>query len=343
MKAMVLDRVASLEQVPDPLRMVDLPAPIPARNEILLKVSVCGVCHTELDEIEGRLTPPKLPIVLGHEVVAKVAGLGEQANRFSIGDRVGVGWIHSSDGSSTENLSEEFRATGYNVSGGYAQYMTVPQDYAVPIPDTLSDVEAAPLMCAGAIGFRALRLSGIVDGQTLGLMGFGGSAHLVLQMSKHLYPNTKVFVFDRKKDVRDFALRLGADWAGGIGERSPTAITATIDTTPAWRPVVEAMKDLMPGGRLVINAIRKEERDKAELLNLSYHDHLWMEREIKSVANLTHRDIAEFVPLAGEIPLRPEVAVFPLEQANQALRQLRGGGMKGSNVLQINHSDEPNR
>ncbi len=335
MKAMVLDHVASLQQNPTPLRMTELPIPQPSRSELLLKVIACGVCHTELDEIEGRLVPPRLPLVLGHEIVARVANIGSDVTKHAVGDRVGVGWIHSSCGGPKENLSDDFRGTGFHVNGGYAQYMTVPQDYAVPIPNSLSDFEAAPLMCAGAIGYRALRLAGIEDGQPLGLMGFGGSAHLVLQMAKHLYPNSSVHVFDRKKDVRQFSLQLGADWAGNIDASSPIKLAAIIDTTPVWRCVVAAMKNLAPGGRLVINAIRKEDHDQRELLNLSYHEHLWMEREIKSVANLTHQDIAELLPLAAEIPLRPSITTFALSDANVALGQLRGGGMKGTHVLRI--------
>ena len=335
MKAMVLDRVASLQQNPTPLRMTELPIPQPSRSELLLKVIACGVCHTELDEIEGRLIPPRLPLVLGHEIVARVASIGSDVTKHAVGDRVGVGWIHSSCGGPKENLSDDFRGTGFHVNGGYAQYMTVPQDYAVPIPNSLSDFEAAPLMCAGTIGYRALRLAGIDDGQPLGLMGFGGSAHLVLQMAKHLYPNSRVHVFDRQKDVRQFSLQLGADWAGNIDASSPTKLAAIIDTTPVWRCVVAAMKNLAPGGRLVINAIRKEDHDQRELLNLSYHEHLWMEREIKSVANLTHQDIAELLPLAAEIPLRPSITTFALSDANVALGQLRGGGMKGTHVLRI--------
>jgi propanol-preferring alcohol dehydrogenase len=335
MKAMILDRTVSLDEVAKPLRLADLPIPVPAAGELLVQVSVCGVCHTELDEIEGRLTPSRLPIVLGHEVIGQVHDLGAAATRFSIGDRVGIGWIHHSNGQPDENLSPQFAATGCDVNGGYAQYITVPEDYAAKIPENLSDTEAAPLMCAGAIGYRALGLTSILDGQPLGLMGFGGSAHLVLQLAKHLYPRSPVFIFDRKESVQQFAMTLGADWAGGVDQLPPQNLKAIIDTTPAWRPVVESMKKLVPGGRLVINAIRKEEFDKDALLDLSYHEHLWMEREIKSVANLTHTDIAQFLPLAGKIPLRPEVTLFPLEQANEALHNLRQGGIQGANVLMI--------
>ncbi len=335
MKAMVLEQTVLLDEVAKPLRMVELPVPEPAANELLVRVSVCGVCHTELDEIEGRLTPPRLPVVLGHAVVGHVDDHGPDVTAFSIGDRVGIGWIHHSDGKLNENLSPEFAATGCDVNGGYAQYMTVGEDYAVAIPENLGDTEAAPLMCAGAIGYRALRLASILDSEPLGLMGFGGSAHLVLQVAKHLYPRSPVFVFDRKKEVQKFAVDLGADWAGDVDQLPPQRLKAIIDTTPAWRPIVESMKKLSPGGRLVINAIRKEDGDKEALLELSYHDHLWMEREIKSVANLTRRDIAEFLPLAAKIPLRPEVTLFPLEKANEALQNLRQGGIRGANVLTI--------
>ncbi len=190
-------------------------------------------------------------------------------------------------------------------------------------------------MCAGAIGYRALRLAGIADGQALGLMGFGSSAHLVIQTARHLYPSSPIYVFDRSESVRAFARTLGAQWAGEIDAPPPQPLQAIIDTTPVWRPVVESMKKLRPGGRLVINAIRKADTDKEALLELSYHDHLWMEREIKSVANLTHFDIAEFLPLAGQIPLKPTVTPFPLEAANEALQVLYSGSVRGSNVLII--------
>ena len=335
MRAMVLDQLAPLSEVPRPLRLADLPKPEPRSDEILLEVGVCGVCHTELDEIEGRLRPTRMPIVLGHQVIGRVEAVGPQANRFQVGNRVGVGWIHHSDGSREENLSPEFRATGCDVDGGYAEFMSVPQDYAVAIPDNLSDQEAAPLMCAGAIGYRSLRLTSIGDGEALGLMGFGSSAHLVIQTARHLYPNSAVYVFDRSESVREFALSLGAHWAGGIRDTPPEPLAAIIDTTPVWLPIVESMKKLAPGGRLVINAIRKVDADKEELLKLSYHDHLWMEREIKSVANLTRFDISEFLPLAGEIPLKPTVTSFPLEEANEALQSLNSGSVQGSHVLLV--------
>ncbi len=330
---MILERTAPLTERPEPLRLVDAPEPSPGPGEVLLEVLACGVCHTELDEIEGRTAPPRLPVIPGHEVIGRVVALGEGATRYALGDRLGVGWIHKSSGGADENLAPEFVATGRDVDGGYAELMTVPEDYAYPVPAVFDDAEAAPLLCAGAIGYRALRLTGLSDGEPLGLTGFGGSAHLVLQLARHLYPNSAVSVFARDADVRSFAVSQGADWAGATEDRAPEPLKAIIDTTPVWKPVVEALANLRPGGRLVINAIRKEDHDKGELQHLSYHEHLWLEREIKSVANITARDIAEFLEIAGEIPLRPEVTRYRLEDANRALVELRSGGVKGAKVV----------
>jgi propanol-preferring alcohol dehydrogenase len=234
-----------------------------------------------------------------------------------------------------ENLSPSFRATGRDANGGYAEFMTVPEAYAYPIPALYSDVEAAPLLCAGAVGYRALKLTGLKDGQRLGLTGFGGSAHIVLQIARCHFLNSPVYVFARDQAARDFARQLGAVWAGDTFERSPEQLHAIIDTTPAWGPVVEALANLLPGGRLVINAIRKEDFDKDSLLKLNYHDYLWMEREIKTVANVTHYDIQEFLPLAAKVPVRPEVTTYRLEEANRALIELKRGPVKGAKVLAI--------
>lgn len=335
MKAMLLRRIVDLNECDRPLELEDVPIPVPGPGEVLLRVTACGVCHTELDEIEGRTAPPSYPVIPGHEVIGLVERLGPNVLMPRIGDRVGVGWIYSSSGGDDENLSPRFRATGRDANGGYAEYMTIPAGYAYPIPDGLSDAEAAPLLCAGAIGYRALRLTGLKDGEPLGLMGFGGSAHLVLQVVKHLFPNSPVFVFARDEASRAFAVELGAVWAGNIMDRSPEPLRAVIDTTPAWNPMVEALANLRPGGRLVVNAIRKEDHDKLSLEHLSYHDHLWMEREMKSVANITARDIREFLPIAATIPLRPQVEIYPLEQANQALVELKREPVRGAKVLKV--------
>jgi propanol-preferring alcohol dehydrogenase len=205
----------------------------------------------------------------------------------------------------------------------------------VSIPDEFQDTEAAPLLCAGAIGYRALKLTGLADGDFLGLTGFGASGHLVLQLAKHLFPNSPVYVFARSGRERDFAIELGADWSGDIGDAPPHHLHAIIDTTPAWKPVVAALAVLRPGGRLVINAIRKERGDQSLLGLMSYEDHLWLEKELKSVANITHKDIAEFLPIAARIPIRVETETYALEDANEALRDLRAGHVRGAKVLQI--------
>ena len=335
MLAMQLNRSVSLVEEDAPLDPVELPVPKPGPDEVLIRVHACGVCHTELDEIEGRLPPPSLPIIPGHEVVGTIEQMGSQVQNHKAGDRVGVGWIHRSDGTEQENLAVDFTATGRDVNGGYAEFMTAPAAYAIPIPAGIADEQAAPLLCAGAIGYRALRLTGLANGQRLGLTGFGGSAHIVLQLCRYLYPASPIAVFARDGGSRDFASSLGADWVGNTGDRAPEPLHAIIDTTPAWSPVVEALANLRPGGRLVINAIRKEDGDKAALMGLSYHEHLWLEREIKSVANITAADIAEFLPIAAKIPIRSEVETYPLLAANRALVSLKREPVRGAKVLII--------
>jgi len=341
MKAMVLDKVCRLEESKTPLRLTHLPEPIPGENEILVRVSVCGVCHTELDEIEGRTPPLRFPVILGHQVIGRIEKNGSTARRFNAGDRVGVAWIYSACGKcrfcqrGDENLCVEFKATGRDVNGGYAQYMTVPEKFAYSIPNAFSDVDAAPLLCAGAIGYRSLRLTGLNDGDNLGLTGFGASAHLVLKMARHRYPNSRIFVFARSEKERTFAMELGAAWAGDSEDESPEKVRCIIDTTPIWKPVVEALRNLEPGGRLVINAIRKEEGDKKYLEQLDYPVHLWMEKEIKSVANVSRQDVREFLALAAAIPIKPEVQEFKLEDANEALAELKARKIRGAKVLRI--------
>lgn len=341
MKAMVLKKICNLKEVRNPLEMVDLPDPVPDEKQIVLKVSACGVCHTELDEIEGRTPPPHLPVVLGHQVVGTVVERGKEAHRYALGDRVGIGWIYSACEACSfcaqgeENLCEQFMATGRDANGGYAEYTVVGEDFAYPIPDVFSDAEAAPLLCAGAIGYRSLRLTGMKDGQKLGLTGFGASAHLVLKMAKHKYPNSRVFVFARSEKEQEFAREIGAVWAGDTEDTPPEKLDCVIDTTPVWKPVVEALKNLESGGRLVINAIRKEDVDQDYLLKLDYPEHLWMEKEIKSVANVARRDVSEFLELAAEIPIKPEVQQFALEDANTALMELKERKIRGAKVLRM--------
>ena len=341
MRAMLLTKTAIIKPGKDALEPAEIPAPVAGPDEILVKVSTCGVCHTELDEIEGRTAPSRLPMVLGHQVVGRVEKAGARALRYKPGDRVGIAWIHSSCGrceyclEGNDNLCDGFTATGRDAFGGYAEYTTVPELFAFPIPEAFSDAEAAPLLCAGTIGYRSLRLTGMEDGKNLGLTGFGASAHLVIQMARHRFPHSKVFVFARSETERAFARDLGAFWAGATEDESPEKLHAVIDTTPAWKPVVESLKNLRKGGRLVINAIRKEERDKEALLCLDYPAHLWLEKEIKSVANVARQDVKEFLELAAEIPIRPEVEEFELEDANRALRELKAGQIRGAKVLRV--------
>jgi len=340
MKAMILNKTAPIEE--RPLVPEDLPIPKPGSKQILVKTLTCGICHTELDEIEGRLQP-KLPIILGHEVVGKVESLGPEATKYKAGDRVGIAWINSACGKchfcqeGNENLCAEFKGTGCHANGGYGEYAVVKEDFAYLIPDRFSDSEAAPLLCAGAIGYRALRLSNLQDGQILGLFGFGASAHIVIQIAKYKYTNCKVFVFTRPKQIehQNLAKKLGADWVGATGEAPPAKLNCAIDFTPAWKPVVEAMRALEKGGRLVINAIRKEEKDKDALLKLDYPTHIWLEKEIKSVANITKKDAEEFLPLATEIPIIPKIQEFQLQEANEALILLKQGKIQGAGVLKI--------
>jgi len=342
---MILREITSIPENPKPLDLVDLPVPIPGKDEILIRISTCGVCHTELDEIEGRTPPSIFPVIPGHQVVGVVEDTGSQVTTHSIGDRVGVAWIFSSCGEckfckdGAENLCPEFKATGRDAYGGYAEYMTVPGSFAYPIPVGFSDSEAAPLLCAGAIGYRSIRLSGIQNGDSLGLSGFGGSGHIVLKLVKHQFPASRVYVFSRTKSERDFALELGADWSGDITERPPKKLDAVIDTTPVWKPVVESLQNLAPNGRLVINAIRKESIDQEYLLKLDYPKHLWMEKEIKSVANVTRKDVLEFLDLASKIPLKPYTQKYRLEDANKALVELKTRNIRGAKVLKINFSD----
>lgn len=339
---MLLHDICDLSQNNSPLEMSEVPVPQPEKYEIRLKVLTCGVCHTELDEIEGRTPPPRYPVIPGHQIVGLVEAMGEQSSLHKIGDRVGVGWIHSACGqcnfclTDRENLCPDFKATGRDVNGGYAEYMTVPESFAVPIPELFSDAEAAPLLCAGAIGYRSLSLSGLKKNQNLGLTGFGASGHLVLKMVKHRFPGIKVFVFARSQEEREFALQLGAVWAGKTEEVPPEAQDAIIDTTPVWKPVVESLKFLVPGGRLVINAVRKESTDRDYLSRIEYPEHLWMEKEIKSVANVTRKDISGFLKLAAAVPIKPEVQEFSLEESNQALLELKNRKIRGGKVLRIN-------
>ena len=341
MKAMVLTGVADLKTDSYPLSLRDVPDPVPAAGEILIRIAACGVCHTEIDEIEGRTPPPFYPVIPGHQIVGRVAGNGRGASRFKAGDRVGVAWIHSACGTcrfcrgGRENLCPDFKATGRDADGGYAEAMVVPEDFAYPIPGVFSDLDAAPLLCAGAVGYRSLKLAALENGGNLGLTGFGASGHLVIQAVRRTHPRSHVFVFARSPEQREFALGLGAVWAGDIDEDPGELMQAVIDTTPAWKPVVRSLRHLERGGRLVVNAIRKEDADKCELLRLDYAADLWMEKTIVSTANVTRADVAEFLKLAAEIPIRPEIIEFGLEDANRSLLEIKERKTRGAKVLKI--------
>jgi propanol-preferring alcohol dehydrogenase len=320
-----------------PLQPVDMVEPVPSEGQILVRVSACGICHTELDEIEGRLTPPWFPIIPGHEIVGRVEALGPSARNHKVGDRVGIAWIHSSCGrcafclNGDENLCDLFQGTGLHAHGGYAEYASISGDYAYPVPETFSDAEAAPLLCAGVIGYRALRLSQVARGGTLALYGFGASAHIAIQVARSW--GCRVFVFTREgqKDHQDLAERLGAEWVGATGRMPPERPDSAIDFTPVGETVKEALRIVRKGGRVVVNAIRKV----TPIPSMEYSEHVWHEKELKSVANVTRQDAAEFLPLAAEIGIRPKVTEFGLTEANAALVLLKRGKMQGAGVLRI--------
>jgi propanol-preferring alcohol dehydrogenase len=339
MRAMLLHKTGNMIENRTPLTLVDIPVPVPKEKEILVKVSACGLCHTDLDEIEGRTPPERFPMILGHQVVGRVESSGKIARRFQPGERVGIGWIHSACGRcrfcrcGQENLCMHFKATGRDEPGGYAQYTTVNEEFAYRIPSIFSDAQAAPLLCAGAVGFRSLKLSDMSNGKVLGFYGFGASAHLVIQTARYRYPHAKFYVFARNKAEQKFSMDLKATWAGDIEATPPTKMDAVIDTTPVWRPIVMALKHLNPGGRVVINAIRKEEIDKKWLLNIDYTRHLWQEKEIKSVANITREDVSQFLKVASNIPIKPKVQEFTLKDVNHALNEIKTGKIKGAKVI----------
>jgi propanol-preferring alcohol dehydrogenase len=341
MKAMVLHREALVAPGAKFLELVDAPLPQPGSEEVLIQVEVCGVCHTELDEIEGRTPPPVYPMILGHQVVGTVVERGVNAMEIAIGTRVGVAWIFSACGecafcaNGQENLCPDFQATGRDRAGGYAEFLVAPAAFVTTLPEALPSSSVAPLLCAGAIGYRSLRLTNLQDGQPLGFTGFGSSAQLALRMAQHRYPHSEFYVFARSPQEQSLARARGAVWAGDTDERSPEALSAIIDTTPVWTPVVEALRNLSPGGRLVINAIRKEDADRAALATIDYATQLWLEGEIKSVANVTRRDVADALALAAELGLAPQVQQYKLEDANQALIDLKTKPVVHSKVLVI--------
>jgi propanol-preferring alcohol dehydrogenase len=335
MKAMVLNKTAPAEE--KPLQAASLPVPKPNDNQILVKVSVCGACHTDLDEVEGRLTPSKFPIVLGHQVVGTVADKAKAVTKFNLNDRVGITWLYSACGkcdfckTGAENLCSQAKWTGKDADGGYAEYTVISEDFAYPIPERFSDSQAAPLLCAGVIGYRTLRLAEITDGQTIGLFGFGASAHIVIQIIKYKFPNSPVFVFTKTAEHAQLAKKLGAAWTGRSGDKTPAKLNKAMDFTPVGVCVRDALAVLDRGGRLVINAIRKE----TPVPPLDYAEYLWLEKEIKSVANVTRDDAEQFLPLAAQIPIVPTIEEFELAQANEVLIKLKHSKLRAAAVLKV--------
>jgi len=316
-----------------PLGLLELPVPEPGPEEVRIAVRACGVCHTDLHTVEGELDIPKLPIVPGHEVVGVVDKLGEGASKYGMGDRVGVAWLNSTCKkcrfckSGQENLCKRARFTGFHADGGYEEYMVVGEDYAYPIPEDFSDENAAPLMCAGVIGYRSLRLSDIEPGGNLGLFGFGASAHIVIQIANSM--DCDVYVFTRSEEHRELARKLGSVWEGEATETPPERLDSAITFAPEGWVAKEALKKLDRGGTLAINAIHMSPLPEIE------YDHLWWERTVRSVANVTRNDATEFMKLAEEIPIKTEVEVFDLEEANDVLVKLKASEIDGAAVLRI--------
>jgi propanol-preferring alcohol dehydrogenase len=314
-----------------PLREVEVPVPEPAAEQVLIRVHACGVCRTDLHVADGELTEPKLPLVPGHEVVGTVAKTGERVERFAVGDRVGVPWLGFTCGncqycrSGRENLCEHARFTGYQLDGGYAEYTVADQRYCFPLPAGYSDAEAAPLLCAGLIGYRSLVLAG--DGQRLGLYGFGAAAHIIAQVAHH--QGRRVYAFTRTGDVeaQQFARELGAVWAGASAVEPPEPLDAAILFAPVGALVPAALRGVVRGGILVCAGIHM-----SDIPSFPYRL-LWGERCVRSVANLTRRDGEEFLALAPQVPVRTAVQTFALSEANEALTRLREGRVRGAAVL----------
>ncbi len=331
MKALVLKKPERIEK--NPLTLEDVPIPEIGANEILIKVSACGICHTDLHIIEGELTGGKLPVIPGHQITGKVVKVGKAVTGFREGDRVGIPWLYSTCGkcrfcrSEKENLCPEAGFTGYSVDGGYGEYVKISQDFAYPLPESIPDENVAPLLCGGVIGYRAFSLTGPREGDVLGLFGFGASAHIVIQVARFF--KERVFVFTRSKKHQKIAEDLGAEWTGTADDKPPESLNAGIIFAPAGELIPKALERLDRGGVLVLAGIHMSPVPEMDY-NLLYY-----ERCIKSAANSTRRDVSEFLSLAGRIPVKTEIEVFPLEEANRALQLLKGGRLNMAGVLKI--------
>jgi propanol-preferring alcohol dehydrogenase len=330
MKAMILNKPAPVGTAPLVLTEMDIPVPGP--GEVLVEVSACGVCHTDLHTVEGDLPLPRLPIVPGHQVTGTVKELGVGSGRFQAGDRAGVAWLNMTCGSCAfcrsgkENLCRDAAFTGYDRDGGYAEYVVVPERFAYPLPSGFGDLEAAPLLCAGIIGYRALKLSGVQPGQRLGLYGFGASAHVTIQVAMHL--GCEIYVFSRGEGHRDLARELGAVWTGQVPDLPPVKLDASIIFAPAGDLVPLALETLERGGTLVLAGIHM-----SRVPALDYEEHLYYEKNIVSVTANTRQDGEELLELAARIPVRTTTTVYPLAEANTALLDLKEGRINGAAVL----------
>jgi alcohol dehydrogenase, propanol-preferring len=331
MRAMQLDQPLPAEQ--SPLQLRELPTPTPATNQVRVKVRCCGLCHTDLHTIEGDLPLPKSPVVPGHQIVGFIDEIGKDVHTLKEGDRVGIPWLHQTDGTcdycrrGLENLCDNARFTGYHTDGGYADYALVSEDFAHPLPSSFTDENAAPLLCAGIIGYRSYRLSEIRRGQRLGLFGFGASAHLVLQLAR--YQGCEVYVFTRAEAHRQLAKKLGAAWVGGAEDEAPAELDAAIIFAPAGSLVPAALKKLRKGGTLALAGITMSAIPQMDY-SLLYH-----ERVIRTVANSTRQDCREFLELAAEANLQTEIKIYTLENANLALQDLKHSRIEGAGVLRL--------
>ena len=329
---MLLDQPKPVDR--QPLTLANVGEPVPGPSEVLVRVDVCGVCRTDLHVVEGELPAERSPVIPGHQIIGTVAARGPDAKRFEIGDRVGVAWLHAACGTCAfctsaaeqETLCENARFTGYSVDGGYAEYAKVPEAFAYRVPEAFTNEEAAPLLCAGIIGYRALRLSGIQPGGRLGLYGFGASAHIAIQIAKHW--GCEVYVFTRSDANRRLAKQLGAAWVGSAKETTPEKLNSSIIFAPAGPLILNALEVLEKGGTVALAGIYM-----SEVPPMDYVKHLYDEKVLRSVANSTRRDGEELLSVAAEIPVRTETTVFPLDQANEALFALKTGGISGAAVL----------
>jgi len=331
MKAMILTEARPIEEYP--LEAVEVPVPTPGPGEIRIQVRACGVCHTDLHTVEGELALPRLPVIPGHQIVGAVDQLGANVTRFRLGDRVGVAWLYSSCGRcdfcqrGLENLCDQARFTGLHANGGYAQYTVVPAAFAYPIPPGFPDLQAAPLLCAGVIGYRSLRLSEIQPGERLGLYGFGASAHVTIQVARHW--GCEVFVFTRSEEHQQHARELGAAWVGDARDEPPALLDSAITFAPAGWIVLEALRVLRKGGTVAINAIHL-----SPIPEMKY-GLIYGERTLRSVANMARQDAEELLQLAAQIPIHTDVEVYPLAEANRALQRLKDRQVRGAAVLEI--------